>query len=266
MIIQKDFLNKLKTFGLNSYEAKLWAALLGRGVSTAGELSDIANVPRSRSYDVLESLEKKGFIIMKIGKPIKYVAVPPETVLERVKRRVMSEAEEQTRTLNEIKSTPLLNELNLLHKKGIELVEPFDLSGSIKGRKNIYNHLEQKIKEANKSVTIMTSSQGLLRKNLALRGAIKKAKAKGVKIRIAAPITPELKKELNEIAPFAEIRHTPQRGRFCIIDGKDITFMLMNDAEVNPAYDVGIWVNTPFFASAFEKMFDASWKDMKPVK
>jgi len=51
MIVQKSFLMKLKDFGLNSYEAKLWVALLSRGVSTAGELSDIANVPRSRTYD-----------------------------------------------------------------------------------------------------------------------------------------------------------------------------------------------------------------------
>lgn len=28
MIVQKDFLNKLKDFGLNSYESKLWTALL----------------------------------------------------------------------------------------------------------------------------------------------------------------------------------------------------------------------------------------------
>ena len=93
MIVQKDFLNKLKDFGLNTYESKLWTALLSRGISTAGELSDIANVPRSRSYDVLESLEKKGFIIMKLGKPIKYVAVPPEEVLERVKKKVVNDAD-----------------------------------------------------------------------------------------------------------------------------------------------------------------------------
>ena len=56
MIIERNFLNKLKAFGLNSYEAKIWTALLSRGVSNAGELSDISNVPRSRSYDVLENL------------------------------------------------------------------------------------------------------------------------------------------------------------------------------------------------------------------
>ena len=95
MIVQTDFLNRLRDFGLNSYEAKLWAALLSRGISTAGELSDIANVPRSRSYDVLESLEKKGFIIIKIGKPIKYIAVPPEEVIERVKKKITNDANKQ---------------------------------------------------------------------------------------------------------------------------------------------------------------------------
>ena len=61
MIVKDELLSNLRRyFDLNLYEVKLWAALLSRGVSTAGELSDIADVPRSRSYDVLESLEKKG--------------------------------------------------------------------------------------------------------------------------------------------------------------------------------------------------------------
>ena len=93
MIVQKDFLNKLKDFGLNSYESKLWIALLSRGVSTAGELSDISDVPRSRAYDVLESLEKKGFIVVKVGKPIKYLAVPPAEVVDRVKKKESEAAE-----------------------------------------------------------------------------------------------------------------------------------------------------------------------------
>jgi len=61
-MIESKAEKQLKNLGLNSYEVKIWTALLSRGVSTAGELSDIANVPRSRSYDVLESLEKKGFV------------------------------------------------------------------------------------------------------------------------------------------------------------------------------------------------------------
>ena len=92
MIVKEEFLNKLRHFfSLNLYEVKIWTALLSRGVATAGELSDIANVPRSRSYDVLESLEKKGFAVTKLGKPIKYIAVPPEEVLDRVKKKIQND-------------------------------------------------------------------------------------------------------------------------------------------------------------------------------
>ena len=114
MIVQKDFLNKLKDFGLNTYESKLWTALLSRGISTAGELSDIANVPRSRSYDVLESLEKKGFIVVKVGKPIKYLAVNPAEVVERVKKKVLEDATQRNQILSQLKAHQLSHQLEPL--------------------------------------------------------------------------------------------------------------------------------------------------------
>ena len=122
MIVQKNFLSKLRDFGLNTYESKLWTALLSRGISTAGELSNIANVPRSRTCDVLESLEKKGFIMRNVGKPIKYLAVPPEEVVERVKQKVNEEAETRTLLLEELKGSTILEELNLLHKHGVDII------------------------------------------------------------------------------------------------------------------------------------------------
>ena len=41
--------------------------------------------------------------------------------------------------------------------------------------------------------------------------------------------------------------------------------MVMNDSDVHPTYDVGIWVNTPFFAAALETLFDLAWKEMKTI-
>ena len=149
MLVEKDFLKKLSSqLGLNIYEAKLWTALLSRGISTAGELSDIANVPRSRSYDVLESLEKKGFIIQKLGKPIKYVALPPAEVLERVKKQIKLEADKQMVTMEQLKDSEVISELESLHAKGIELVEPSDMAGSIRGKSSVYDQMELLIKTA----------------------------------------------------------------------------------------------------------------------
>ncbi len=264
MIVKEEFLSKLRRFfSLNLYEVKVWTALLSRGVATAGELSDIANVPRSRSYDVLESLERKGFVVMKLGKPIKYIAVPPVEVLERVKKNMHDEAQEKITRLEELKTNEVLGELDSLHTQGINLVEPADLSGSVKGRHNLYSHLERTIRNASKTVTIMTTSQGFLRKVEGLKPIFEKLKKKGVKIRIAAPLTKETKAALDDVSSVAEVRDTDSKARFCIVDGKDITFMILDDKEVHPTYDVGIWVNTPYFAKALENLFDVAWKGMR---
>ena len=264
MIVKEEFLTKLRRyFGLNLYEVKIWTALLSRGVSTAGELSDIANVPRSRSYDILESLEKKGFVVMKLGKPIKYMAVNPKEVVERVKKNTKTEAEESIKRLENLKNTDVIQELNSLHTQGVELVEPSDLAGSLKGRHNLYNHMELTIKGAEKTVTIMTTSAGLVRKIDTLKPTLESLKKRGVKIRIAAPLSKETEKAVKDLGSVAEIRHTTSKARFVIVDGKELIFMVMDDAEVHPTYDIGVWINTPFFASALEEMFELAWKEMK---
>jgi sugar-specific transcriptional regulator TrmB len=265
MIVKEEFLSKLRRyFSLNLYEVKIWTALLSRGVSTAGELSDIANVPRSRSYDVLESLEKKGFVVMKLGKPIKYIVVPPQEVVERVKKNMREEAEEKIKRLEKLKGTEILGELTTLHKQGIELIEPTELSGSLRGRHNLYNHLELMIRNAEESVVIQTTSQGFMRKVEGLKPTFEKLKKRGVKVRIAAPLTKETMAAVKDVGDVAEVRHTNSKARFTIVDGKELVFMVLDDKDVHPTYDVGIWVNTPFFASALQGMFDSNWKNMKP--
>jgi HTH-type transcriptional regulator, sugar sensing transcriptional regulator len=257
MIVQESFLKKIKDFGLNSYEAKIWTALLSRGVSTAGELSDIAGVPRSRSYDILESLEKKGFIVMKIGKPIKYLALAPEEVVERVKKRIATQAQERTTNLEQLRGSELLKELNILHSQGIEMVNPADLTGLIKGRTQIYNHLSTMIKNAKKSVVLMTTEDGLIRKHKHFGKLLKKTSEKGVNIKILVPLTSKSKEVVDELKEFANVQNTKgYNGRFCLVDNKELAFMLLDDSKVHPSYDTAVWVNTPLFASTMGRVFD----------
>jgi len=268
MIVKDEFLSRLRQlFGLNLYEVKIWTALLSRGVSTAGELSDIGNVPRSRAYDVLESLEKKGFVASKLGKPIKYLAVEPGEVVDRVKKLMLREAGEKVKALGDLKGTDVLSELNLLHKQGIQFVEPTDLSGALRGRPNLYTHLETMVKNAEKSVTLVTTGKGLIRKVEALKPELERLKKKGVDIRIAATKDKESMKAVKEVAKLAEVRSMDNiNARFAIIDGRDIMFMVMDDDKVHPSYDVGVWVKTPYFGQALQQMFDVVWNDLKPMK
>jgi sugar-specific transcriptional regulator TrmB len=259
MIVKEEFLSRLrKIFDLNLYEVKVWTALLSRGTSTAGELSNISDVPRSRTYDILESLEKKGFIVMKLGKP--------EEVVERVKKNLVREAQDKSKRLETLKGDEVLGELDTLFTQGVKFVEPTDLSGSLRGRQNMYNHLDMMVRDAEKTITIVTTKEGLNRKIESLMPSFEKCRKRGVKIRIAASVDKENLKIAKELTRVAEVRNMQSmKARFVIIDSNQIMFMLLDDEKFHPNYDIGIWINTEFFAQALEQMFELAWKEMKKV-
>ena len=262
MIMKNEILKNLRAiFDLNIYEVKIWIALLSKGVAPAGELSEISGVPRSRCYDVLESLEKRGFVLMKIGKPIEYIAVKPEEVLRRMKNQISFDSQAKIESLENAKGTDIFDELQLLYKQGIEHVDPANLSSALKGRKNLYNHLKTMLNETENKLLIATSEQGLVRKYGSLKNVLRRLNDKGVKIKILAPITDENMSIANELKKFAEVKNNSNmKARFCVVDGKEIMFMINDDVKLHEDNDIGIWVNTPFFAKALESMFEMSWK------
>lgn len=267
MIVKEEFLGRLrKIFDLNLYEVKVWAALLSRRQSTAGELSSISDVPRSRTYDILESLEKKGFIVMKLGKPIKFVALKPEEVVERVKKNLIVDATEKSKRLEKLKGEDVLDELNGLFNEGVKFVDSTDLSGSIKGRQNLYNHLDMLVRGAENSITFVTTGEGLSRKLEVLLPSLEKAKKRGVNVRIAASITEANKKVAKELQKVADVKDCQNlKARFLVVDSKELMFMVLDDDKTHPSYDIGIWINTEFFARALEDLFNIAWTSFKKV-
>jgi hypothetical protein len=41
--------------------------------------------------------------------------------------------------------------------------------------------------------------------------------------------------------------------------------MLIDDENVHPTYDTGIWVSTKLFASTLENFFNSVWSKLKPA-
>lgn len=268
MIINAELLNKIRHyFKLNMYEAKTWAALLSRGKSIAGELAEISEVPRSRTYDVLETLEKKGFIMMKLGKPISYIAIKPRDVIEKAKHITRIEADDHVKRLGGLVGTDTLNELDTLYKQGVGFIERGDLTGSIRGRQNAYLHMDNMLHNAKSSVCMITSAKGLARKHEMLKQTFKELSKKGVNVKIAAPITKESSEAVKELTGMAEIRHLNNpKARFCIVDNKEVMFMLVDDDEIHANFDVGVWASSPYFAKSLGQMFDLAWQNMEDSK
>jgi HTH-type transcriptional regulator, sugar sensing transcriptional regulator len=80
--------------GLTDYESKVYLSLASLISADAFEISDTSGVPRSRTYDVLKSLHKKGFVDITRGKPLKYSVVPPQDVFEKARNDIKEQLEE----------------------------------------------------------------------------------------------------------------------------------------------------------------------------
>jgi sugar-specific transcriptional regulator TrmB len=254
MILQKDTLNQLRErFKLNIYEVKIWTSLLSRGIAAASELADISGVPRSRCYDVLESLEKKGFIIMKVGKPIKYIAVQPEAVVDRVKKKLMEEAEHQIEIVNKLEKTDIFEELELLHKTGIKKINIESITDSVVGRLNINRFLKGMLMRANKSVTIVTDQKGLKNKLKVLKKSRSALSRKKIHVKLYTNDPKNVSTELG----FVEILNTHHDVRFVNVDNEEVMFVM---AGKDPEYDTAVWIKSPFLVAALNGLFEKSLK------
>jgi len=205
---------------------------------------------------------------MKLGKPIKFVALKPEEVVERVKKNLMVYAQERSKRLEQLKNDEVLGELNGLFNTGVKFVEPSELSGSLRGRQNMYNHMDMMIRSAEKMITIVTTAEGLNRKIEVLASVLEKARKRGVQVRIAAPITEGnigVAKDLSKIAEVRDLSASKVQGRFMIVDGEELMFMLLDDKSVHPNYDVAIWLSTEYLARALEQMFELAWNEFTPL-
>ncbi|MFX0162028.1 MAG: TrmB family transcriptional regulator [Candidatus Hodarchaeota archaeon] len=75
-----------ENFGLNTYEARVYVALIKRGEMVPKQIGVEANIPLPRTYDTLRALEEKGFVIStpsKEGSSRLYRAVDPEIALNK---------------------------------------------------------------------------------------------------------------------------------------------------------------------------------------
>lgn len=85
-----EVIERLKELGFNTYEAKVYLALLKKYPATGYEVSQIANVPQSRTYDTLKALEKEKIVVATNAKPVTYTPIRPTELTKRFKRKINS--------------------------------------------------------------------------------------------------------------------------------------------------------------------------------
>ena len=137
-----EIVEKLKEIGLNEYQSKVYIALLKKFPATGYEISKLANIPQSRSYDTLKSLETLHIAIPSNTKPVTYTPIKPSELTKRYKRKIDSTINFLEKKLPDIKED--------------KFTEPVL---SVSGRTKIIDKITEIIKNAQKTVFIALFSQ-----------------------------------------------------------------------------------------------------------
>lgn len=85
---RERWIAQLQLVGLNTYEAKVYLALLGETAAPVSRIVRKSGVPQAKIYSVLQELASRGFAQEVLGEVKKYRGVPPADALAAHKRDV----------------------------------------------------------------------------------------------------------------------------------------------------------------------------------
>ena len=115
-----DLVEKLKEIGFNSYEAKVYIALLKKYPATGYEVSKLANIPQARTYDTLKVLEQKNVVAATNTKPVSYTPIKPKQILASYQKKMNSTINYLEKHLPEVKDNYNEPVITITGKQGIQ--------------------------------------------------------------------------------------------------------------------------------------------------
>jgi HTH-type transcriptional regulator, sugar sensing transcriptional regulator len=259
MLGSQEILDALKNIGLNLYERKIYLALIAKGVATAGEVSEIAKVPRSRSYDVLESLADKGFVVAQSSKPIKYVALAPKDAIDRAKDSLHAKHTETIDRMDKMTKSPVMQELEQIYSQGFSMIQPFDIAGTLKGSFSINQQVKSLFKGAGSYINVITTDEGLQELHDKHMNVLKNRKKAGTKIKILTPNAGT--RQAKALSSVAEVKQLESpMGRIYNVDGENFMIALTDNREVHHTQEVAFWAGSKHVAKdILEPIFENLW-------
>lgn len=242
----------LQQLGLTDYEIRSYTSLLEIGPATASELSEASGVPYSKVYEVLGSLEKKGWIEMEHGRPSKYYPKPPSVAMDI--------ARSQLETAFKTNETLVLGELQPLYeKKGVrERPDIWIVRGDLNVLAKVRETVEHVQKEILAAVPALPDSVAD-----ALTPLVKTIVERGVKVQLMTMKAP-MSETMTKLSKLCEVRVREQMfGGGIIADSHEVILLLGQEGD--EAISLGIWsdhIGLKFAKNYFEYL----WADSHSPK
>jgi len=249
----------LRKLGFNEYELKVYLALTRLKTATASEIARESTVPRNKTYEILEKLKDKGFLMEIPATPRKFKI----SSLDKLKE-VITEKKEELNKL-ETETEQVIENLN---KKTFQDFQ--DLVWIIKGQKNIVQKIAFETKNLKKeALSIFRTSTSY---STSLKAA-KEAIDRGVNMKFIGAVNKDNLHKVKqwikvgvEFRVYDEKKFGPHGTRFSVFDDHACR-LTIGKPEVKSSDDyITIWAESPSLVNMFRRQFNYMWDQCIPVE
>ena len=214
---------QLKALGLSTYAARTFVALVSLGEGTAQDVSEAADVPRTRVYDAADELRNRGLVDVKQSSPKRYWAVSTETAGRHFEQEYEHRVTTLTAALDSLETTTRTTE-----QRGV---------WTVVGRDTVSERVVDFISTADDEVVYTTAEEVFTEK---VGESLSRASDRGASIRVGE-MSPPVEDRLEQKVPDAQLfeslwdwSDTPA-GRLLMVDQqKTLVSVLVDGNSTNP--------------------------------
>lgn len=245
----------LASMGLTPNEAKIYIFLAKKGARKASEIAKLLNLPRTETYNLLGSLQKKGLVSSTIHYPVMFIAVPLDnalnTLLGTEKQRLVS-FERQSQDLLDVWSSIANHEVT--HEEINE--EKFQI---LEGSNSVYRRINDIVSSAGKEVIVMGDQKQLVRLyHNGVTDHFQSLTAKGVGVKILTSSEPG--HEMLEEIEMCELRTLaqPNTMHYVVVDKTKLLLFIKDNSDGNTLS--AIFTDCESLVRCISCLFEELWR------
>ena len=239
MPTEEQAVQLLVELGLTEYESRCFVALSRVSTATASEIADLSDVPRSRVYDAVERLHRRGLVDVQQSDPREYRAISKEAALESLQQQYASTIEATDDALSQLRRS------NELEERGAWAIADHD---------HVNDRISLCLEDAAEEIYVLVADESILDRTFL--DALESATEDGVDVRIEVSLeetAAEIRDRLSaatvavtELAADPAVLEHKRLGRAVMVDRRSVILSAVAEQpRPGQVEETAIWASGP---------------------
>ena len=211
MPTEEQAVQLLGELGLTEYEARCFVALTRVPTATASQIATLSDVPRSRVYDAVERLHRRGLVDIQQSEPREYRAIATDAALETFREQHESSLEATERALSQLRRSTDFEETG---------------AWAIADHDHVTDRIDAFLEDATEEIYVLVADGDVV--DAAFREQLAAAADRSIRMRLEVP-TAETKARLEDVVSPADVVVTELADDPATLEGKRLGRIVMVD-------------------------------------